>query len=929
MAIEKVRMDRGELLDALADGAIVVTGNTRLSRSLMAEYERRMLRCGHSAWTTPAVKPLGAWLMDTFEDAALGAAAALPRVLTAEQEEQVWASIVRKDDPGLLRIEATAKRVRTAWKALCEWRLQLADRRFGDNENHEAFRRWAFRFQSACARGAFASESDVPRLLLPLVETGRCPVPDRLLLVGFYELVPGLQDLVAALRAAGCDVDWTELRGRQGQARRLRAGDAADETRLAAAWVRRLLLDNPGARVGIVVPDLAARRSSLSHCLGKTLDPASLLPDAAATPRAWNLSLGRPLADYAIVRTALGLLSLMQHPVDTASFGVLLGSHHWALPPEAAERRAELDRRSLLDRHVRSIGDAAMPLAAVRHEADRLNAEGGREPWSCPQLASRLAGLASAARDLPGRAEAGAWAAAFADWLSRAGWPQGRPLDSAEFQAVEAWNRLLSLFSTLGDFAGALNRSEALALLGRLAGESVFQPQAADAPVQVLGLHEANGLDFDHLWVMGMHDGAWPPAPGPDPFLPLAMQREAGMPNCDPERDWAWAVQVTGQLAAAAADPVFSFPGREGSEELACSPLIERFAVLEAKDLPVDPAPGWQDILRASVAPEPAPADDPIPWRGTSVSGGSRVFQHQAACPFRAFAEHRLGARPLDRVRVGLGAMRSGTLMHRVLETLWRDLQTQAALLALGDEELKERVRGKIAEVLDKQRRRSPATLPARYSALEARRLEQRVMEWLDIERRRSPFRVVGFEQKETFETAAVRVRLSLDRVDELEDGARVVLDYKTGKVTPSGWFGDRPDDPQLPLYGVAAGAGPGAIPLAAVAFAQIRADRVCFNGVVRGEGILPGLPAGRKGPLRAAAESWPEVLSEWSATLERLASEFREGTARVDPKNGLRTCREGHCQLAPLCRVRERLPGTGDEPGDGEDAGLEGSGHE
>jgi RecB family exonuclease len=161
-----------------------------------------------------------------------------------------------------------------------------------------------------------------------------------------------------------------------------------------------------------------------------------------------------------------------------------------------------------------------------------------------------------------------------------------------------------------------------------------------------------------------------------------------------------------------------------------------------------------------------------------------------------------------------------------------------------------------------------------------------------------------------------------IDRVDQLEDGSRVILDYKTGRVRPAWWFGERPEDPQLPLYGVASrsadGGRDGANGLAGVAFAQVRPDRLGFSGVVRGDDVLPDLPVNRKGPLKEAAEQWPRVLDEWSVVLERLAAEFAAGEAGVDPKNGLNTCREHYCELAPLCRIRETLPGEAGDGGDG-----------
>jgi probable DNA repair protein len=909
-----IRLPRHELLDIISWGAVVLTGNARLARHLVSEFERRMLDLGHKAWATPAVLPLNAWLLETFDRHLLISGRALPRLLTPDQEKQVWASIIAREGPGLLRVDATANRAKAAWKLVCDWQLDLADPRFSGNENGEAFRRWAVRFRTICEKDGLATESELAALLGPFIASGECRVRERIMLAGFYDPAPAQRYLATALRESGCAAEWVEITGRPGRVRRRRAPDAHHENAEAAEWARQILLADPDSRIGIVVPDLAARRSSLAHRFCKTLNPGSMRPGASDRPDPWNISLGVPLSRVPIVRTALGLLTLIKSPVEVAGLGTLLGSANWGLPQDGAERSAELNRRALLDRRLRSIGDVAMPLSSIRYEASRSDESNQLRPWACTFLAARLESLVERLRELPGRGPAADWAKTFAGWLTLAGWPQGRPLDSREFQAVEAWNDLLSGFSALSDFAGVLTRGEALALLGRLAGERLFQPQGGESPVQVLGLYEANSLRFDHLWVMGLHDQAWPPATSADPFIPLAIQRECGMPHCTPEVQRAWAARLTAQLSDAAADVMFSWPCREGGDELECSPLIGHVEDLLAGESAAAADKGWFRLIQESATPEIHPASPPIPLRHAEVAGGSRVYAHQAACPFRAFAEHRLGARPLDRPEIGLGPRRGGTLVHRVLESFWRDLRTHEALCTLGRADVSTRVRAAVEEALEAQRRRSPVTLSPRYLALEAGRLHDRIMDWLELERQRAPFRVVDLELHKDFKLSGVRVDIFVDRIDELQDGARVVIDHKTGQVSPSGWFGDRPHDPQLPLYGVATKAGAPRHPLAAVAFAQIRADRAGFSGVVRDTGILPGLPASRPPPLKRAAEDWPAVLDDWADVLERLAAAFHAGRAEVDPRNGLNTCRQGHCELAPLCRVRERLPGLGDE---------------
>ncbi len=65
-----------------------------------------------------------------------------------------------------------------------------------------------------------------------------------------------------------------------------------------------------------------------------------------------------------------------------------------------------------------------------------------------------------------------------------------------------------------------------------------------------------------------------------------------------------------------------------------------------------------------------------------AVHGGVRVLELQAACGFRAFAEQRLWSSELEDRGLGLDAKESGTAVHAALECFWREVGSQAALLA-------------------------------------------------------------------------------------------------------------------------------------------------------------------------------------------------------------------------------------------------------
>ena len=173
------------------------------------------------------------------------------------------------------------------------------------------------------------------------------------------------------------------------------------------------------------------------------------------------------------------------------------------------------------------------------------------------------------------------------------------------------------------------------------------------------------------------------------------------------------------------------------------------------------------------------------------------------------------------------------------------------------------------------------------------------MLEWLELEKQRVPFRVVEKEQKHEATAGGVRVQLKIDRIDELADGRQVVIDYKTGEVKPAQWFGERPDEPQLPLYSMAVGGD-----IAGVLFAQVKAGGMAFNGVAEDDGLAPGVKSYESLKQTREANSWSDVLRDWRATMERLGETFRNGEASVDPKQYPVTCT--YCELKPLCRINE-----------------------
>src|SRR5690606_10078423 len=63
--------------------------------------------------------------------------------------------------------------------------------------------------------------------------------------------------------------------------------------------------------------------------------------------------------------------------------------------------------------------------------------------------------------------------------------------------------------------------------------------------------------------------------------------------------------------------------------------------------------------------------DRPPPLASTSIRGGAAALNAQARAPLRAFCEHRLGAKPIEPVGLGLSPRLRGIATHRALERLY------------------------------------------------------------------------------------------------------------------------------------------------------------------------------------------------------------------------------------------------------------------
>jgi len=379
-------------------------------------------------------------------------------------------------------------------------------------------------------------------------------------------------------------------------------------------------------------------------------------------------------------------------------------------------------------------------------------------------------------------AGAAVWAENFGKAVRDLGWP-GKSIDSEEFQTVEAWNTCLDDFQMLDDGEEFGDR-RALKLLTRLCQSRVFQLETAATPIQIMGRLESHGLTFDTLWVTGLDSDQWPPIAVPTSFIPIQAQQAAGVPDSAPalrlelaEKEMALWMRSTEELMLCHAKM------RDGLE---LSPALIIADKPEAKindgnAFDDESLPDTASVIQQSASIESMQdSHGPSLAEGTQLTGGTRLLENQARCPFKAFALHRLRIKKLEEASIGIDPRES-----------------QDALLALNDEELEALINDVIAASIEKYK------IVPKLQALQSRYLYRLINDWINnVERRRQPFTVVEREQELNMEIAGIGISVQVDRVDKLASGETVVLDYKTGQHNPiKTWSEPRIENPQLPLY--------------------------------------------------------------------------------------------------------------------------------
>ena len=861
------------LLATLQRGGVVITATQRLARYLIQQVSIRQ----SDVIEKPAILSIESWLIETWSQ--IEELSENPRrMLSTEEASELWRRVIEDHTTtersfSLLQSESAAQLAARCRVALKTHRVSMAyerNRRLFQSEiDTKNFLAWLDVFDARLVRERWLLLEDTYEIIAKGAEKKASEV------LFLSEEAPG-PALSEALSQCFDKCTWHHSKALDEQLETHAFETRSDELVAAAQWGRAAY--DSGLSAVIVLIDYQQDRAELEQYLRQQFE----VDGQSFTQLPVNFSRGVELSKTPMYRDLLLLLRLLTGSVSREHILALIRApfFYW---------RTQADKSQLI----------------------RALFASEEKQFSLPKVLSQLSliaphsGLSEALnwirieRVLASKQPSSKWCELLSEFLSKTGWPGAAALDSVEYQQYEQFADVLESIAVNPVDNGTFPFVRFVEKLNYALTQRIFQPQTESSSLQVMFLRDTFGLPFDSVRVVGAVSQALPGTPQLLSLIPWQICRDYNIRSVFEQETELISRNLLGRLTEQATVTLSFSMVVDGLET-----LPSRFCA-EPSQITTDRARYSNEVslpLEELLDDTGCEAITPL-----AQKGGVGLLEDQALCPLKAHLKHRLGVSALREEQIGLSAAERGALLHAALFHTFEALRSSEHLSTVAPHQQAAIVTDSVDKALASIKSQTRDRVGLEIIDLERKRLKSAVLRWIEIESKRTiPFEVIAREVSHEWERHGMSLSFKVDRVDQLPDGGRVIIDYKSKTGNSLGdWTRTPIKAPQLPCYSEVID------DVVAVAVASVTSDKAGYRPIGAALGVRTDAASQREMDEKAGL-TWAELKHQWRDELDRLVADFIRGSAIATPS--AKACR--YCDYAAICRAKVQ-----DNGDDGEDA--------
>ena len=955
-------LDFKKIKHLIKDRTLVLTPNSRTQKAIISG-QLKSLSVG-SVVESLRIFSLSQWLETLWSE--LSFYQVLPKkvselVVKSWIEEQ----ILQETEWTLTNPSGVANKALEAYKNLVLWDLSLEELiRSGTISSIEVdyFVKWMSEFEHFSKERHLIADFLCLKLLNDNLNQLKNILPQHILMVGFDHLTPLENSFIKNLTDNEVQVDDYNF-GKATKVEKyshdqIRFSSLREEIDFAARYSKTFFdqhndqkeSNQSSATLGIVVEQLSNNLAEVHSAFSQAFHPRESKPWVTLEKPNYNVSAGFSLSEQPLIIAALTLLKIKNYQLTREEIHFLKNTPFISWNSEMKGMACESTIRQFLHKLCLSQRQNFSIKYLLKCIADD---DSSKLLKPLEAILIHLSNSKSRKRSIQEHIEQ--WKTRLSLW-SWIGFNNERKyccLDEFESKAKGAFFDSLEQTKEIAHISTSLNDHDAYNFLNQQVSNQVFQIASDHSSVQVLGILEASGLQFDELLVVGFNADNWPQKNKINPFLPLAFQRQYDMPGNSAQREYEYAKRLSFSLLNASQKIIVTSNNESTNQAnneatyFSDLPILVKQEMLKKTLAKVEPCRSPSENKKYEWID-----DSNIDLSNQSLFGGAYLLSEYANCPFRSMANFQMRLTGYPVQEAGIEPKAKGSWLHDAMEIIWTQLKSQKELLSLKDEQLNILIEQSLDKALEKHKDLFLATTQQPLVKIEQQKLVRLITEWLTLEKERNEFKVVALEKNYEIQIAALSLKFRVDRIDSVQImkpesttsntqmASRLdVIDYKTGAVNVNNWFGVRPTEAQMPAYIIALEAekkldtnSSSQQIISGLSYAQIKTGSVSIQGLSfltdENKGQLVkhehNLLKVKDSSLRdVTANNYESLLKDWKSTLDRIAHGITSGWTPVSPKDN-DSCT--FCDYRAVCRIDEAQPKTKSEP---EQAQLEVSEHE